>query len=143
MTNRNEIHFDGKVAQKAVIVRDGKVLVMRDPREKEEIWEIPGGRLNTGEDPKAGLAREIKEELGLDCVIGEVIHLAQFFQHSEQKNALMIAYEAIPVDTNAPLVLEEGEVSEIRYISQTDMRDLKFFPEYLDTLKIYFAKQSS
>jgi ADP-ribose pyrophosphatase YjhB (NUDIX family) len=143
MTNSKETHFDGKVAQKAVIVMGGKVLVMRDPREKEEIWEIPGGRLNVGEDPRAGLAREIKEELGIDCVIGDVIHLAQFFQHSEQKNALMIAYEAAPVDIGAPLVLEEGEVCEIRYISKEDMESLKFFPEYEETLTIYFARQSN
>ena len=77
MHAQQEIHFEGKVAQKAVIVRDGKVLVVRDPRENQEIWELPGGRLNLGEEPKRGLAREIAEELGVPCEIGEVIHIAQ------------------------------------------------------------------
>ena len=49
MANTKEVHFCGKVAQKAVIEVDGKILVLRDPREKQEIWEIPGGRLNEGE----------------------------------------------------------------------------------------------
>jgi len=70
-----EVHFDGKVAQKAVIVRDGKVLIMRDVREEKEIWEIPGGRLNEGEEVQAGLMREIKEELGIDVEVVKVLHI--------------------------------------------------------------------
>lgn len=74
--------------------------MVRDPREKREIWEIPGGRLNVGENPKQGLVREINEELGVIGVVGNVIHLTQFLQGSEQKNALMIAYEVtIPKET--------------------------------------------
>lgn len=95
---QNEIHFIGKVAQKAVIERDGRVLVIRDPRVEGIIWGLPGGRLNEGEDPKAGLAREIKEELGVDCVVNQVVYMTQFLQGNEGKNGLMIAYKAtIPV----------------------------------------------
>ena len=41
-----EQHFLGKVAQKVIIIRDNQVLLVRDPRQKSEIWELPGGRLN-------------------------------------------------------------------------------------------------
>ena len=63
MKDLMETHFLGKVAQKAVIVRNGEVLLVRDPR-NPDIWELPGGRLNDGEEPAIGLAREIFEELG-------------------------------------------------------------------------------
>ena len=91
MDESSEKHFNGKVAQKAVIMKEGKVLLIRDPREANEIWELPSGRMNEGELPAEGLARELKEELGADFQIGQVVHLEQFFQHSDQKNALMIA----------------------------------------------------
>ncbi len=136
-----ETHFEGKVAQKAVIVRDGKVLVLRDPRMGYEIWELPGGRLNINEDPKAGLAREIEEELGISCEVGEVVHLAQFLQGNEQKNALMIAY-LCKTAPEAVIKMAPEEVSEVRYITKEDMDSMKFFPEYEDTLKIYFRKMS-
>ncbi len=134
-----EVHFEGKVAQKAVILRDGKVLVVRDPREKREIWEIPGGRLNVGENPKQGLVREIKEELGVIGVVGNVIHLTQFLQGSEQKNALMIAYE-VTIPNETELQFNDGEVCEARWISADQVEDLNLFPEYRDTLNIYFQK---
>jgi 8-oxo-dGTP diphosphatase len=41
----------------------GKVLAGR--------WEFPGGKLNAGEDPFAGLVRELGEELGVTVRTGE------------------------------------------------------------------------
>lgn len=136
---QNEIHFIGKVAQKAVIERDGRVLVIRDPRVEGIIWELPGGRLNEGEDPKAGLAREIKEELGVDCVVNQVVYMTQFLQGNEGKNGLMIAYKAtIPVDANFILSIEE--ICDFRWIDSVEADTLIFYPEYKETLNIYFEK---
>jgi 8-oxo-dGTP diphosphatase len=52
----------------AVIRRlDGKVLIARRSAEQHQgnLWEFPGGKLEEGESPKAGLARELAEELGI------------------------------------------------------------------------------
>lgn len=140
MSETQEVHFCGKVAQKAVIVRDGKVLVVRDPRVDGIIWELPGGRLNEGEDPKEGLAREIKEELGVDCVVGEIVYLKQFLQGNEGKNALMIAYQATIPET-ASFIVSAEEICDVRWITAEEVVQLTFYPEYKETLDIYFDKQ--
>ena len=49
--------------------KDGKYLVLLRSAEKYPNvgakWEIPGGRLDLGEDPILGLMREVREETGL------------------------------------------------------------------------------
>ncbi len=48
-------------------VREGKVLLVRQYRYayREELLEIPAGKLNAGEDPAAAAARELEEESGM------------------------------------------------------------------------------
>ena len=44
---------------------EGRVLIAQRPRGRHMAgrWEFPGGKLGVGEDPRAGLARELAEEL--------------------------------------------------------------------------------
>jgi len=52
-----------RISLKASIKDDtGRILLLR---EKDGSWELPGGGLEQGEDPKTALSREINEETGL------------------------------------------------------------------------------
>jgi 8-oxo-dGTP diphosphatase len=53
----------------AAIVRDGVLLAARrtTPPAAAGRWELPGGKVEAGEDPSDALVREITEELG--CVV--------------------------------------------------------------------------
>lgn len=57
----------------AVILRDGKILIGQRKRSGRHPlkWEFPGGKVEPGEDPRAALARELREELNVAAVIGE------------------------------------------------------------------------
>jgi 8-oxo-dGTP diphosphatase len=62
-------------AQKAVLKQDNKYLVLlRTESEKAYpgLWDFPGGKLESGEDPRASVAREVLEETGLEISVGDV-----------------------------------------------------------------------
>ncbi len=59
------------------IVYDNKVLLIKrrgEPAKGE--WWLPGGRLYRGETLEDCASRKAKEETGLDCVVGPMIHYA-------------------------------------------------------------------
>ena len=51
----------------------GRVLITQRPPGKALAgrWEFPGGKLHDGEDPRAGLVRELREELGVEVHAAE------------------------------------------------------------------------
>jgi 8-oxo-dGTP pyrophosphatase MutT (NUDIX family) len=62
------------IAGAGAILHDpaGRILLVQ-PSYRDDTWEIPGGGLDAGEDPRQAVAREVREELGRDCVPGRLL----------------------------------------------------------------------
>lgn len=62
------------VVAAAVVEREGSVMLcQRLPNAHNGLkWEFPGGKLEMGETPEVALARELREELGIDAIVGRV-----------------------------------------------------------------------
>ena len=54
-----------------VVLRDGRVLLVHRPRYDD--WTLPKGKLEDGESWEAGALREVEEETGLRCELGEEV----------------------------------------------------------------------
>jgi 8-oxo-dGTP diphosphatase len=68
----------------AVVVHDGRVLLVRRGREPlKGHWTLPGGVLEVGESLAEGVAREVKEETGLDVEPVELIELLDRIHREE------------------------------------------------------------
>lgn len=99
-------------AVKAFIVRaDGDALVIR--RRPSDVhhpgqWDLPGGRLHDGEDPYAGLAREVREETGMLVDIGIPLDVHHFTRDDGQV-ITMVTFLCHPHATAVQLSEEHTE----------------------------------
>jgi 8-oxo-dGTP diphosphatase len=57
------------------IVKEGRALLTQRARPPfEDRWSLPGGHVEGGERLEAAARREVEEETGLKCKIGELFH---------------------------------------------------------------------
>lgn len=110
-----------RVSVKALVVNDrGQVLVVK---ENQDTWSLPGGGLDHGEDPLAGVARELNEELGItDLANVEPFCIKTFYLEHKQAWLLWVVFKAEIGD--AKFVLGEGVTGAV-FIDPDDLADSK------------------
>ncbi len=67
-----------RVASKAIIVRDGQLLVTVNRGRLRTFYLCPGGGHDHGEDAHEALRRECREEIGCDVVVGDFAFLRDY-----------------------------------------------------------------
>ena len=58
------------ISIKGVLLEAGRVVLLENERGE---WELPGGRLEAGEDPATCLAREFSEEVGIRVAVKSIL----------------------------------------------------------------------
>ena len=122
-----------RVAAYAVIVRDDRILLSRlaERVTRDELWTLPGGGLDHGEDPRDAVVREVYEETGLRAEVGDrarvlSAHLPGAWRDGERvdAHALRIVYDGwVPRGSPEPRVVEvDGSTAEAAWVPLDDVR---------------------
>lgn len=116
MSRKSSLPKRQRVGAYAVILRGDRILLSRlaPSIAPEELWTLPGGGLDHGEDPRVAVLREIHEETGLDAEVGDTARLYSAHMPAAWRDgrrvdahALRIVYDGwVPVDAPEPRVVE-------------------------------------
>lgn len=91
------------VSVKGVAVQDGKVLLLENERNE---WELPGGKLELGEDPVDCVVREISEESGWQVVAGPLLDCWQYHIRPGV-DVVIVTYGCHVLSTDPPVISNE------------------------------------
>ncbi len=120
------------MAAYAVILRGDRILLSRlaERISRHELWTLPGGGVDHGENPRDAVIREIHEETGLHAEVGAAAriysaHMAGVWRDGVRvdAHALRVVFEGwVPADAPEPRVLEvDGSTSEAAWQPVADV----------------------
>lgn len=120
-------HYVGKIAQKAIIEMDGKVLITKGIGDGDT-WEFPGGRLHIDEEPLLGLQREIKEELGIAIPALTPIFVGRSLFKRNNTWRILIGWHGV-LPSGTEFQIDSSEVAETRWLTRDELRTVRLFDD--------------
>lgn len=104
---------DITVAAAVIRNQEGKILLARRPDHKHMggLWEFPGGKVRTGEDPRSALVRELHEELGVEASVDSPL---SFAIHDEPGLRILLLFFAARLTAGRPVGNEGQEVQWVQ-----------------------------
>jgi 8-oxo-dGTP pyrophosphatase MutT (NUDIX family) len=119
-----------RVGAYAVCVDDGRILLTR--LTDTDLWTLPGGGVDHGEDVRTAAIREVYEETGLPLTIGDLLEVdsVHFTGRSpsgrlEDFHAIRVIFAGtVPTDVEPHVVEVDGSTAEVAWVQLADLAGL-------------------
>lgn len=112
----------------AIVVKDGKLLTYK----VEDQNHLVGGAILVGEASRKAVAREVKEELGVDCEVEELMFVVEnrFDYKGELHHMIEFHYKVTLLGEVPSHTLDEGKY-ECEWIDLQRLSEYDIRPQYL------------
>lgn len=116
----------------ALIEREGRYLVgQRKKHDRHGLkWEFPGGKVESGENPRVALVRELREELGVEATLGE--EAIRYEYSYGGKPPIMLIFIRVTAYVGDP---QSHEFEQIRWVRPSEMPAMDFLDGDIDFVR--------
>jgi len=133
----------GAVILRGVPANPEVLIVRRANPPLQGQWSIPGGALDLGEKLRDGVAREVREETGLEVEVGPVVEvLDSIFPDDEgrtQYHYVLIDYLCHP---RSGTLAASSDASEVRWVRPEELESLGMKQVTIDVIRKAFTLKS-
>ena len=127
-----------RLAVRAVLLHEGRLLVVNAwPGTQSDLWCAPGGGVEPGTSLPENLCRELREETGLEIVVGEPCLVNEFHDPAGDFHQCDVYFRARLRDPAAAAALDAGwrdpagVVNRRRFVTRGELAGLRFKPDSL------------
>ena len=122
-----------RIAVRAVIVHDDRLLLVNAYPGRTDLWCAPGGGVEAHASLPDNLRRELHEETGLDVTVGAICLLNEFHDKERDFHQIDIYFRctvdqtAIAADWTDP----EGVVTHHQWVTRAELARMRVKPDAL------------
>jgi len=139
-SSKNEYPPQPVVAVGAIVFKNNRVLLVRRAQPpSQDLWAIPGGRVEIGETLQEAAEREILEETGITIQAREPVYT---FDYIERDGSELPRFHYVIIDMIADYVRGEiragDDAADARWVSAEELAGLKVSSKTVRLLKTRF-----
>lgn len=132
------VPYNIPVSVKGIVFEDGKVWLRKNNRQE---WELPGGKLDRGEQPIQTVIREIQEELGFDVTPVDLIqaHVHHVESQFDEKDGVLVVSYLCRLDGKSgdfEHISETGHHAEFQSFTPEDVTNLNLPQFYKEAIAV-------
>jgi len=114
VTTESQLQLAGCI----ILDKTGRILLLHRNTAKRQQWEIPGGKIEKGEEAATAAVREVKEELGVAVSINKFLGEKAF---TEDNFTMHYYWYIADINSGKVRIMETQTFDDLKYFSSADL----------------------
>lgn len=136
--------YNFQIRVTAIVIKDKKLLVVKQDVNKDRSWSLPGGRVERGETLEYAIEREVLEETGLVTRVNKLLYLCD----KNDSNPPIIHISFLMDYASGDIVLPTNEfdsnpISDVKFVEFEKLTELGFTQLFVDKITDGFSDSGS
>jgi 8-oxo-dGTP diphosphatase len=129
-----------RISAKAIIIQDGRLLVIRNRDSSGDWYTLPGGGQEHGETLPAALNRECQEEIGCEVTVGRIRFVRDYigrnheFATEDNSHQVEVMFECQLKSTPSLGAMPDSAQTGIEWLELSDLSNHRLYPKALQRL---------